>query len=53
MNVRHYNKLYARKRRKKLKEDGVCTVCAIRRPEPGYVTCWVCIELAKERNRAK
>ena len=42
---------YARLRRAKLKESGICPMCAKTKPEPGFINCSNCREQIKHTNK--
>lgn len=44
-----YYKEYMQKRRRKLKANGICTVCGKRKAENGKVLCTQCLEYQKKR----
>ena len=46
---KEYYKEYMKKRRKKLKAKGICTVCGNRKAEKGKVLCAHCLEYQKKR----
>lgn len=46
---KEYYKEYMQKRRKKLKENGICTSCGKRKAEKGKVLCIYCLNYHRKR----
>jgi len=52
-NTREYNREYARRRREKSRENGICTYCCKRPASPGMKMCGRCLEIMREKNKLR
>lgn len=51
MRSENYWNKYSKKRRKKLKENGICLWCSTRKTIDGKVVCERCLQLKREKYR--